>query len=251
MRDSDLEPLKVLERSRCPLLSPEKPRPWSLVCVTDRRTTVAELQLLSSWLAGLGHLAALLRRFPVPMASVDEANKVTQFCELCGSDRETAEHVLDAHSWDLDRSIGFFMDHGGTLPSGVQQHVPEAMPDLVEDPIRTTDSPPARPAAPPPQPVSMPQYHTTVVEEEEDPDFDPEYERALAASRLDAGTATSHTTRLCVQQQEHCNTLQNQLKVDCYVHRCLTPEKAASLAGWSKPCCQRCLTAILCCAGQK
>lgn len=122
------------------------------------------------------------------MASVTEANKVTQFCELCGSDRETAEHVLDAHSWDLDRSIGFFMDHGGTLPSDVQQHIPdEVPPDLVEDPIRATDSPPARPAAPPPQPVSLPQYHTTVVEEEEDPDFDPDYERALAESRHETG----------------------------------------------------------------
>lgn len=132
------------------------------------------------------------------MASVTEANKVTQFCELCGSDRETAEHVLDAHSWDLDRSIGFFMDHGGTLPSDVQQHIPEVPPDLVEDPIRATDSPPARPAAPPPQPVSLPQYHTTVVEEEEDPDFDPDYERALAESRHETGRTLfsySHMSR--------------------------------------------------------
>lgn len=125
------------------------------------------------------------------MASVEEANKVTQFCELCGSDRETAEHVLDAHSWDLDRSIGFFMDQGGILPSDVQQHIPEALPDLMEDPIQATDSPPARPAAPPPQPVNVPQSHTTVVEEEEDPDFDPEYERALAASRFEAGKAAA------------------------------------------------------------
>ncbi len=121
------------------------------------------------------------------MASVEEANKVTQFCEICGSDRETAEHVLDAHSWDLDRSIGFFLEHGASMPSGAPQHATELRPDLVEDPIQVTGSPPARPSAPPPQPVSAPQVHTTIEETEEDPDFDPEYERALQESRRMAG----------------------------------------------------------------
>ena len=42
------------------------------------------------------------------------------FCSVTGADRDTAEHVLEAHSWDLNRSVEFFLEHGAAAHTSRQ-----------------------------------------------------------------------------------------------------------------------------------
>ena len=52
------------------------------------------------------------------MADQNHDEAIQLFQTVTGADPATAEHVLDAHAWNLDRGIGYFMEHGSTLISG-------------------------------------------------------------------------------------------------------------------------------------
>ena len=42
-------------------------------------------------------------------------DSIEMFQAITGADRPTSEHVLEAHGWDLNRSVNFFME-SATLP---------------------------------------------------------------------------------------------------------------------------------------
>ena len=55
-------------------------------------------------------------------SSIDPAQRgqINLFCSVTGADSDSAIHVLEAHNWDMDRSVMFFMEGGAS--SSVPQH---------------------------------------------------------------------------------------------------------------------------------
>ena len=51
-------------------------------------------------------------------SSVDPAQRgqIKLFCSVTGADADSALHVLEAHNWDMDRSVMFFMEGGAPAP---------------------------------------------------------------------------------------------------------------------------------------
>lgn len=99
------------------------------------------------------------------MAQTGEHELVETFSSITGADAATAEHVLEAHAWDLNNSVNFFLEQGAApLPEarGLQEHPVPYLDEEDEDydpgpahrPVPPTrielpDSPvPARPFAP-------------------------------------------------------------------------------------------------------
>lgn len=72
-----------------------------------------------------------------------QAAQVQMFCSVTGADGDTAEHVLEAHGWDLNRSVEFFLENGAAAhPS--RQAVPAAPPGFqaAQTPIPVDDDSP-------------------------------------------------------------------------------------------------------------
>lgn len=80
-------------------------------------------------------------------SSVDPAQReqINMFCSVTGADADSALHVLEAHNWDMDRSVMFFMESGGPAPHTSRpastaaapvsvQHTSEGATDLDEAP---------------------------------------------------------------------------------------------------------------------
>lgn len=81
-------------------------------------------------------------------SSADPAQRqqIKLFCSVTGADADSALHVLEAHNWDMDRSVMFFMEGGApapqqsrfgstaVAPAPVQQAAAEGPIDLDEDP---------------------------------------------------------------------------------------------------------------------
>lgn len=40
----------------------------------------------------------------------DHEEDIATFQAITGADHETAEHVLEAHGWDLNRGVNFYME---------------------------------------------------------------------------------------------------------------------------------------------
>lgn len=49
---------------------------------------------------------------------------VAQFAAVTGADAATAAHVLDAHSWNADAAVAFFLDGGMGGGGGAQRPRP-------------------------------------------------------------------------------------------------------------------------------
>ena len=51
-------------------------------------------------------------------SSTDPAQRqhIKTFCSVTGADADSALHVLEAHNWDMDRSVMFFMEGGVPAP---------------------------------------------------------------------------------------------------------------------------------------
>lgn len=64
----------------------------------------------------------------------DHQELVDQFVTITSSSRHVAEHVLEAHAWDLDLSIDFYLDSGGV---GHGQESIEHQPAPRSHPIST------------------------------------------------------------------------------------------------------------------
>lgn len=86
-------------------------------------------------------------------SSVDPAQRgqIKLFCSVTGADADSALHVLEAHNWDMDRSVMFFMEGGAPAP---QQHsrfastavAPAPMQQTAaEEPIDLDEDPPSAP----------------------------------------------------------------------------------------------------------
>lgn len=56
-------------------------------------------------------------------SSVDPAQRaqIKTFCSVTGADADSALHVLEAHNWDMDRSVMFFLEGGVSAP---RQNIP-------------------------------------------------------------------------------------------------------------------------------
>ena len=44
----------------------------------------------------------------------DHEEDIATFQAITGADHETADHVLEAHGWDLNRGVNFYMESSGT-----------------------------------------------------------------------------------------------------------------------------------------
>ena len=51
-------------------------------------------------------------------SSADPAQRtqIKTFCSVTGADADSAVHVLEAHNWDMDRSVMFFLEGGAAAP---------------------------------------------------------------------------------------------------------------------------------------
>lgn len=93
-----------------------------------------------------------------------QSGQVQTFCSVTGADADTAVYVLEAHSWDLDRSVMFFLEGGppaqpSTVPyPTVQPEYQAAQAPIVVD----EDSPPLPSRQPPFAAPSAPLSHQTV-----------------------------------------------------------------------------------------
>ena len=50
------------------------------------------------------------------MGDQDHDEAIELFQTITGADNATAKHVLEAHAWNMDRGIGYFMEYGSTIP---------------------------------------------------------------------------------------------------------------------------------------
>lgn len=46
----------------------------------------------------------------------EQSGLLAAFSELTGADHETASHVLEAHGWDLNAGVDFFLENGSRPP---------------------------------------------------------------------------------------------------------------------------------------
>lgn len=112
-----------------------------------RRARLAEAP--SNWrrifLPGL--LTVLVRALPSSTAAgvriMDRDSALSVFQNLTGANRTVAEHVLDAHGWDLDSSVNFFLESEGVGFGQGASAVPASPPDYVEEPDDVVVVPPA------------------------------------------------------------------------------------------------------------
>jgi hypothetical protein len=129
------------------------------------------------------------------MAALEHQDLVSTFIAVTGADDETAKHVLEAHAWDLNNSVEFFLEQGanhcppaqplGAQPASIDDHiladgdpgaishrpVPQTRIEPSDDPVL------GRPFVP----------HQSIRENEDPGRDDTELQRALAASVRDAG----------------------------------------------------------------
>lgn len=74
-----------------------------------------------------------------------QQDKIEMFCSVTGADADSAMRVLDAHNWDMDRSVVYFMEGGAPAVAQQQSRPPHtaAAPgrshQLAEDPINLDD----------------------------------------------------------------------------------------------------------------
>jgi hypothetical protein len=49
----------------------------------------------------------------------DESEALQTFQAITGADFATAEHVLEAHGWDLNKGVNFFMESSGSATASL------------------------------------------------------------------------------------------------------------------------------------
>lgn len=81
-----------------------------------------------------------------------QRGQIKLFCSVTGADADSALHVLEAHNWDMDRSVMFFMEGGGLAPAPPQSRIAStaaapipAQQIAAEGPIDLDDDPPSAP----------------------------------------------------------------------------------------------------------
>ena len=89
-------------------------------------------------------------------SSADPAQRaqIKTFCSVTGADADSALHVLEAHNWDMDRSVMFFLEGGASAPRQNQPApaapaAPRASFHSAQEPIDLDDEAPV-PAQPQP-----------------------------------------------------------------------------------------------------
>lgn len=70
------------------------------------------------------------------MSTSQEQELIGTFSSVTGADVVTAQHVLEAHAWDLNNSVEFFLEQGiNPCPPSLQEHpvsIDEEFDDAVE-----------------------------------------------------------------------------------------------------------------------
>ncbi len=57
------------------------------------------------------------------MASADHQELIQTFSSVTGADAVTAQHVLEAHAWDVNNGVEFFLEQGSNpCPPSLQGH---------------------------------------------------------------------------------------------------------------------------------
>lgn len=51
------------------------------------------------------------------MEEMSHEDAISTFQSITGADEKTAEHVLEAHAWDLNRGVNFFMESANSIPA--------------------------------------------------------------------------------------------------------------------------------------
>jgi hypothetical protein len=91
------------------------------------------------------------------MAEADHEEVICTFSGVTGADYATAQHVLEAHSWDLNNSVNFFLEQqaGAALPPprAPQEH---PVPSLEEDEDEDLNGCPAPSRPVPPTAIEIP-----------------------------------------------------------------------------------------------
>ena len=84
------------------------------------------------------------------LADPAQGAQVETFCSVTGADADTAVHVLEAHHWDMDRSVMFFLE-GGASAQPSAPALPAVQPDYqaAQAPIVVDDDSPPVPSRQP------------------------------------------------------------------------------------------------------
>ncbi|KAL0025751.1 hypothetical protein WJX77_008951 [Trebouxia sp. C0004] len=131
-------------------------------------------------------------------SSADPAQRaqIKTFCSVTGADADSAQHVLEAHNWDMDRSVMFFLEGGASAPRQNQPApaapaVPRAAYHSAPEPIDLDDemSVPAQPQPAHATGFAPPSEHELWEMDEDEQNL----QRALQASMQppEAGPASS------------------------------------------------------------
>lgn len=88
-----------------------------------------------------------------------QRGQIKMFCSVTGADADSALHVLEAHNWDMDRSVMFFMEPGAPAPQSRPlstaaapepvQHTSESAIEVDEDRPPLQQQRPSEAVAPP------------------------------------------------------------------------------------------------------
>lgn len=62
------------------------------------------------------------------IAEMQDGGAVETFQAITGADRATAEHVLEAHGWDLNRGVDFFVESAGLPARAAPIETPQELP---------------------------------------------------------------------------------------------------------------------------
>lgn len=77
------------------------------------------------------------------MATPDQEQLISIFSSVTGADAVTAQHVLEAHAWDLNNGVEFFLEQGmNPCPPSLQEHPVSIDEDFVD--VEEPHGPPAR-----------------------------------------------------------------------------------------------------------
>lgn len=79
-----------------------------------------------------------------PSADPAQRAQIKTFCSVTGADADSALHVLEAHNWDMDRSVMFFLEGGASAPrqnqpSPAAPAAPRAASHSAQEPIDLDD----------------------------------------------------------------------------------------------------------------
>jgi hypothetical protein len=81
--------------------------------------------------------------FNLTAPTMDHDEALLLFESLTGASNHIAEHVLEAHGWDVNSAVEWYLESGG-VGFGAPQQAPASPPDLIEEPDDLGDEEPGQ-----------------------------------------------------------------------------------------------------------